>query len=80
MPTVSSLRASGASWRAISRQMGGGIGTLYKAVLDQGPPKLGHRCNDVELKASCWRGQVDVVAQRDECHTQSFKLGSEFTR
>jgi len=60
--------------------MGGGIGTLYKAVLDQGPPKLGHRCNDVELKASCWRGQVDVVAQRDECHTQSFKLGSEFTR
>lgn len=30
--TVASLRASGASWRAISRQMGVGIGTLYKAV------------------------------------------------
>ena len=29
---VASLRASGASWRSISRQMGVGIGTLYKAV------------------------------------------------
>lgn len=29
---IASLRASGASWRAISRQMGVGIGTLYKAV------------------------------------------------
>lgn len=29
---IASLRASGASWRAISRQMGVGSGTLYKAV------------------------------------------------
>ena len=35
---IASLRATGASWRAISRQMGVGIGTLYKAV--QQPPYL----------------------------------------
>jgi DNA invertase Pin-like site-specific DNA recombinase len=30
--TIAALRDSGASWRAISRQLGVGIGTLYKAV------------------------------------------------
>lgn len=29
---IASLRASGASWRAISQKLGVGIGTLYKAV------------------------------------------------
>ena len=29
---IAALRASGASWRAISEKMGVGIGTLYKAV------------------------------------------------
>jgi len=29
---IRSLRALGASWRAISHQLGIGVGTLYKAV------------------------------------------------
>jgi DNA invertase Pin-like site-specific DNA recombinase len=29
---VAALRASGASWRAISRELGAGLGTLYRAV------------------------------------------------
>jgi putative DNA-invertase from lambdoid prophage Rac len=29
---IASLRASGASWRVISRKLGVGIGTLYKAA------------------------------------------------
>ena len=29
---IRSLRAVGASWRTISRQLGVGVGTLYKAV------------------------------------------------
>jgi DNA invertase Pin-like site-specific DNA recombinase len=29
---IADLRASGASWRAISRQLGVGLGTLYRAV------------------------------------------------
>lgn len=36
---IASLRASGASWRAISGKMGVGIGTLYKAV-QQGSEKV----------------------------------------